>query len=54
MPKAPWRGDCKVTRWSAVLAGSLFFGVVDLFDDPFARLDIRSAASVIVKWRGDL
>ena len=40
-PEAPRRGDCEVTRGRAVLARSLLFGVVDLFNDAFARLDIR-------------
>ena len=42
MPEAPRRRDCEIASRSTVLARSLLFGVVDLFDDAFARLDIRS------------
>jgi hypothetical protein len=42
MPEAPWRRDCEVTRWSAVLARSFFFGVVVELELP--RFDGRVGA----------
>jgi hypothetical protein len=41
-PRTPGRRDYEVTRRSAISGRSFFFGIVDLFDDACARLDIRS------------